>query len=264
MRRKIEEDVRREYEEKLRREREEDEMRRKIEADARRKHDVHEGLQSWLDASKAGAVTTDGDGRVIEWQDVSGNGLPAVGDGQAPQFVGEINGLPAVNFRPGDTLKAARGCRVRTVVLVAQHRTVCDCMMLFSEYRDKDFSIRTHKARGPRSGGDGNDWQHGKASRLFVNGDNRSHTWHGFPIAPVVIIAEKRDGRGDGDDFVYQLSSRFMGRGFDGLIGEVMVYNRALSQTEVQNLQRYLGTKWRIEVRGISDPKQQDAPKASP
>ena len=42
-------------------------------------------------------------------------------------------GLPAVSFAKGETLIAAAGCCVRTVALVAQFRSTCDCMMLFSQ-----------------------------------------------------------------------------------------------------------------------------------
>ena len=62
-----------------------------------------------------------------------------------------------------------------------------------------------------------------------------------------MIIAEKRDGRRDDHHFVFQLSSRFLNRGFDGLLGEVIVYDRPLDHTEVGELQQYLGAKWEIE-----------------
>ena len=36
-----------------------------------------------------------------------------------------------------------------------------------------------------------------------------------------------------------------MDRGFDGLIGEVLVYDRELSDEERVGLNRYLSTKWK-------------------
>ena len=213
------------------------------------------GLRCWLDASEPGAVTTDFRlGQVTAWQDRSVNNLSVGPDGQGPT-TGLLNGRAALNFRPGDSLKAVRGCRVRTVALVVQHRSVSTCMMLFSEFRDEDFSIRVGDGQAGyrrNGGGDGNDWQCGKPEKLFLNGDNESATWRGFPASPVVIIAEKRDGRRDDDDFVFQLSSRFLNRGFDGLLGEVLVYDRGLNRTEVAELHRYLGVKWGIDVKGAA------------
>jgi hypothetical protein len=228
------------------------------------RHDglVQEGLRCWLDAAHYGSVDAGNYHRVRSWQDRSGNGIHAVPldglngtyDGNTPHFIAKatINGLPALSFGKRDSLKAARGCRVRTIAIVAQHRTVSHCMMLFSHYKNKDFSLRVESAHGYRRAGsttggriDGNDWHHGKEDKLWLNGSADSRKWAGFPTAPVVVIADKRDGRGDGDDFVYQLSSRFMDRGFDGLIGEVLVYDRELSDEERVGLNRYLSTKWK-------------------
>jgi hypothetical protein len=36
--------------------------------------------------------------------------------------------------------------------------------------------------------------------------------------------------------------------GLDGFIGEVVIYRRALTVTEQQTLERYLGAKWGITV----------------
>ena len=113
--------------------------------------------------------------------------------------------MPALSFGKQDSLKAARGCRVRTIAIVAQHRTVSHCMMLFSHYKNKDFSLRVESAHGYRRAGsttggriNGNDWHHGKEDKLWLNGSADSRKWAGFPTAPVVVIADKRDGRGEG------------------------------------------------------------------
>ena len=43
--------------------------------------------------------------------------------------------LPSVSFEPGQTLAAATPGVVKTVALVARHRSVVDCMMLFGQAR---------------------------------------------------------------------------------------------------------------------------------
>lgn len=83
---------------------------------------------------------------------------------------------------------------------------------------------------------------------LWHSGSNKIGDWKGRLDVPAIVIAQKYDGRADGDDFIFQLSSRFLGRGFDGLIGEVLVYDRELEHDERSNLFHYLSTKWKIEI----------------
>ena len=83
---------------------------------------------------------------------------------------------------------------------------------------------------------------------LWHAGSNKIGDWKGLPHVPAIVIATTDDGRADGDDFIFQLSSRFLGRGSDGLIGEVLVYDRELEHDERSNLFHYLSTKWKIEI----------------
>ena len=79
-------------------------------------------------------------------------------------------------------------------------------------------------------------------------GSNKIGDWKGRPDVPTIVIAEKYDVRADCDDFIFQLSSLFLGRGFDGLIGEVLVYDRELEHDERRHILHYLSTKWKIEM----------------
>eukprot|EP01043_Picozoa_sp_COSAG02_P059432 COSAG02_NODE_7577_length_2952_cov_6.611987_1_plen_471_part_00 len=158
-------------------------LRKRITAEILKFRPVEAGLCCWLDG--ACGVEVDEDRRVQRWTDRSGSKRDAVqlGDGAtAPQVTSNslINGVPALDFGIGDTLKASSGCRVRTIAIVHQFRTVSSCMMLFSQYENQDFSLRVratpdhtdrndwhHAAPG---GTDRNDWQHGKHEGLWVNG----------------------------------------------------------------------------------------------
>jgi len=139
---------------------------------------------------------------------------------------------------------------VKTVVMVVKHtRPPSPCQMLFGEAMESDFSVRVGDGgNGYRRGGntDGNDFHHGIADKLWLNGDNRSRKWDGFPYKPVVIICTKRDGRAD--VMRPQLSSLFMDRGFEGLMGEVLVFDRELTTVEVERMDHYLAEKWLVGV----------------
>ena len=98
-----------------------------------------------------------------------------------------------------------------------------------------------------------NDW-YSDPSKLWINGHTSRREWDGFPHRPVCIVAVKQTGRADGTDFLFQLSSRFErdrdwqkadplmvdpskrphDRGFDGWIGEVLVWDRELSDDDAQ------------------------------
>ena len=149
-------------------------LRKRIKAEIVASRPVEDGLCSWLDG--ACGVKVDEDGRVQRWTDRSGSNRDVVqlGDGaSAPQLASNslINGLPALDFGIGDTLKASSGCRVRTIAIVHQFRTVTDCMMLFSQYKNQDFSLRVRTREDLKPDHtDPNDWQHGKQERLSVNG----------------------------------------------------------------------------------------------
>lgn len=216
---------------------------------------VIDGVVSWLDAaSLLDSDEIDGE-RVNSWACCNEEGISVQqhGNRPKPQFNPSkwcINGIPAVHFAKGETLIAARPTRVRTIALVAQHHSAESCMMLFAQAPDQDFSLRLGDGRGGyRRGGDGNDFQHGKPNKLWLNGSNTAKTWPGGLDAPVVIVCEKRDGRADGDDFTYSLSSHFMNRGYDGLLGEVVVWDRALSEAECAEVREHLHTKWRVPAQ---------------
>merc|ERR1712060_519902 len=137
--------------------------------------------------------------------------------------------------------------------MVVQHRVVSHhTTALFSELGGSIMLRISDPLRGYWRGlGAGRpldryDWQYRQPHKVWLNGDNRSQTWDGFPQAPVVIVATKYSGRADGPDFVYRIGGG--DRGFDGLLGELLVYYRELSLEEVQELHQYLSLKWGVSA----------------
>jgi hypothetical protein len=123
--------------------------------------------------------------------------------------------------------------------------------MLFAEDNHADFSLRIagNVFRGT-DGADRNDFQFGHPEKLWVNGRARSIA-QVAPDRPAVVVCVKRAGRRDDNDFRFQLSSRFLDRGLNGLIGEVLVYDRELSADEALRTSKYLAGKWGIPLTGV-------------
>lgn len=211
---------------------------------------VQRGIQVWLSADYEDSLDVQPDGRLRRWVDQAGNGRDAVplDGGMAPSLAGHIGGLPAVSFAPGEMLRATRECMAKTVVVVMQHRSVNPRAEIFGEF-GSSFALRIWDLRWghhrQKLGKD--DWQWRQPHKLWLNGDNTVLRWEGFPEAPVVLVGVKRSGRGDGQDFVYRLAAS--GGGLDALIGEVLVYDRELSEHEVLEVTGHLANKW-----GISSP----------
>ena len=238
-------------------------------ASKRRGPPERRGLRCWLDASLASSLTlfdTPEPGsqarRVVAWRDISGGRIHATtyNHQHEPSYnpsgdsrLWRIGGLPAVYFRKGNFMTASEGTRVRTIAMVfhSTHRGHQGWAMLFAEDNHADFSLRIHPGnvfRGPDGGPA--DFQFGHPEKLWLNGRARSIA-QVVPDRPAVVVCVKRAGRRDDDDFRFQLSSRFRDRGLNGLIGEVLVYDRELSEDEALRTSRYLAGKWGIPLTAV-------------
>ena len=137
------------------------------------------------------------------------------------------------------------------MVFHSTHRGHQGWAMLFAEDNHADFSLRIHPGnvfRGPDGGPA--DFQFGHPEKLWVNGRAMSIA-RSAPDRPAVVVCVKRAGRRDDNDFRFQLSSRFLDRGLNGLIGEVLVYDRELSADEALRTSRYLAGKWGIPLTEV-------------
>uniref|UniRef100_A0A7S2MMN3 Uncharacterized protein n=1 Tax=Zooxanthella nutricula TaxID=1333877 RepID=A0A7S2MMN3_9DINO len=216
---------------------------------------VQHGLRAWLAADRESSVRTTAAG-VHAWADLTGLGhdaVPVIG-GQLPSRTGAINGLSAMRFAGDHALKAAQPLVCKTVALVVQHFDVShDATGLFSEIGDRAILRLSDPVRGywrgPQSGRalERKDWQYRQPQKIWLNGDNQAERWAGFPSAPVVVIGVRHSVRlADDADFVFRLGGGDWG--FDGLLGEVLVYDRELAEHEVQEVNTYLTQKWGIGV----------------
>ena len=233
-----------------------------------------DGVQIWYDACRHCGKDNEPVGN-DGWKDFSGHDRRALprtdASGAArPRWQRDgINGRPALRFFPGvhppdpstagDVLVASQACpRARTVAVVVQFCSVGDCRMVVSQLKDGadvDFSLRLMQS-GMRKGDlfqggsglggqhrlDEQDWAWPDGRSLWLNGDRHARTWSGFPTTPVAMVAACGH---DVDGFLLQLSSRFNGdRGLDGCVGEVLLWDRELSDAEACVVNAYLRAKW--------------------
>lgn len=223
---------------------------------------VQLGLKAWLTADVAGGVELAADGTLSRWVDQTGrgnDGVPLRQGGLPPPTMGELSGYAAVRFRHGQALQGASAAACRTVALVIQFRAVSHSSSLIFADLSGQLALRlSDPVRGfwrdrPKAGRGltKHDWQHRQADKVWLNGNNVEQTWEGFPLAPVVLVAVKRAGVADGDDFVFRIAGG--GRGFDGLIGEVLTYDRELAKDEVLELSAHLSRKWATGLHRRAD-----------
>jgi len=209
--------------------------------------DAVSGLALWLKADTG--VQTNASGGVTTWLDQSGNGRNAVQsntDLQPRLTASALNGLPAVTFDGGDATYGDRlvfgDTPMQTIIIVNRVGSSAPFMAGIIGKMGADKSLR-------RSGdvpgywqypGDGNDFANPSGSLFMVNGVTTAAAaetvWH-------VLLAQRSDST-----YTYDaLGAGFYGdRSYKGDISEVIVYNRALDNTERRRLYAYIYQRYGV------------------
>ncbi|MFA6288985.1 MAG: LamG-like jellyroll fold domain-containing protein [Opitutaceae bacterium] len=225
---------------------------------------VADGLRAWYRADEG--VTKDGNNKVSQWTDVSGNGSHVLQglDYAQPDYANEaINGLPALEFNGTVFLKTPRvinlfdGSNATSVVVVfkpAAEQFSGNAMLGYgtnwAAFRVQDldginnrygvgwYSPQNYWANGGAvSAPDGSahvmtlEVQAGTSIKGYLNG-----------------VLQSNDSEGS-DGLRQTLNPLFIGAlanvgAFKGQIAEILVYNRALSDTERIQVETTLKTKY--------------------
>ena len=193
------------------------------------------GLNGWFDASQLGL--TDGAG-VTTWPDLSGQGRHLIAG--TPVYTEDVlNGLPVVRFDGiDDVLYTGATANVQHIFVVAMHRSA-----VFPDY----------------------DGLVGGVSWLILTGNSGTTTWYPYELANtayhfdgVLVAAGDWPAPMNSQfavmsvarvtpwpiDFQVGQDRNITGRNWDGDVAEVVVYDRALSETERQQVEGYLHDKW--------------------
>jgi hypothetical protein len=240
------------------------------------------GLQLWLDAADASSVTTVS-GAASQWNDKSGNGRHATQTtaNNRPAYNGVIGGRAALTF---DGTNDAMATGLESASLTGYATFFCVCRPNFA-----DATAATNKT--PLYGRDAttnanphgiNLW--GSSGTVLFN-----TTWRGINfnqiggptvtlgmdalmtggvtatqsvrrvngVAANLVAATTAGTNSAAGTFLQVGQDPNLARFWNGPIGEVLVYNRDLSISEIQTIERYLTTKWAIGPPTVSNADAQ-------
>ncbi|MDD2600050.1 MAG: autotransporter-associated beta strand repeat-containing protein [Kiritimatiellae bacterium] len=227
-----------------------------------------DGAALWLDATRG--VQTNPGGNVTRWADLSGYGRDVTSP-NGPTVTSDINGLPTLRFtRANAQYLAGGGLRnMNAVTVFMVHRVESlpagDWMALLAE---QNTSVTSY----------------GNAIHYNIEKDVKKLNFYLAGSTPQSILSDTlavigtaqiyevlhtdaeckhfRDGVPDGsgtrtvkqkrlDDF--RIGSYKNGRYYDGSMGEIIIYDRALNNEERAAVYAYLNAKW-MNASGISTP----------
>ncbi|MDD2600378.1 MAG: hypothetical protein PHO37_14345, partial [Kiritimatiellae bacterium] len=201
------------------------------------------GLSYQLDAGNPDTITLNGT-QVSAWRDASGTGVEftqTAGAMQPSYTKNAINGLPALKFRDNtrNRLAANTTAAAQTVFILAQTTSFGGFDGIWGN-SGSDYGIRGSALGTWQHNADGNDFTFNGA--MYINGISGS-TYNS--AQPYILTAVRAT---PGVKQVHALgdywSSGTYQRYFRGFVGEVLVYDRALSAAERATVESYLSAKW--------------------
>jgi len=204
------------------------------------------GIAYQLDASDPSTITLDGS-KVTDWADATGAGVNFTQGVAAEQPVyveNAINGLPAVQFGINGSTRmfANKSVTARTVFIVSQMLTYQSLAGVWGASGADSGSRHANSTSWRHTGNsaDGNDFTFNGVMR--INGVP-GFSWASEPlhIMSGVSTSDKIWTTAIGN---YWATGAGLSRYFRGYIGEIIVYNRALSTEELQRVEAYLSKKW--------------------
>lgn len=240
------------------------------------------GPQLWLDAADSSTLFTNADcatggtpannATIGCWKDKSGYGRNAV-SGVAPTYkTNIINSLPVIRFNGSSTYLEAPTSVLNsmslynasgtTAFIVAKDTTV-KASSVISQYPDVGnprYNIHLPYADGTAYWDFGNISGGGRISTAWggsvgtayvwtfnANGTTSQNIWrNGTNIA--TNASANTPSFGTSYNFEIGTASRAAGAWYDGDIGEIILYNTAVSDNDRISTQRYLGAKWGVTV----------------
>ncbi len=232
-----------------------------------------EGLRLFLRADEGVAV--DGDGKVSDWQDLSGNGFDAVQSSSAyrPLFVSsQINGNPVVRFDGhddhlnfGNLMSGAVAGEV-FVVLESTH-DAAPSQSYFDGYGLWRFAAAgsSYEGNGYYSRENGHVYESfGRASSVNIGDPSASLDQPNLynVVSDTSLWAVRMNGALEYEtlsntpafrsDPSLGRGSSYYSKSFDGDVAEIIIFDRALSDNERNLVSAYLGEKY--DLVGLAAP----------
>ena len=199
------------------------------------------GLSYWLDAADGSKLSLSGS-NVTAWADSGALGVnfTQATAAQQPVYVtNAINGLPAVRFNGiTNKLTSVKTATCQTVFIVNTARGYVDFDGIWG--KDSTLNIRLASATNWYYPGNNNDFAYG-GGQMYINGISNSSFTANTPHLLSVISATPRASITTALGF---FTTTGPNRWFKGDVGEVLVYNSALSTNDRQVVEAYLMSKW--------------------
>jgi len=213
------------------------------------------GLEVWLDATTG----TTGDDPITAWADQSGNGNNAVitAGSVNPQF------NPSYQINSSGVLFAnncSLYCPIATVVsdmtIFAVFKT------LFGTYTGQIFDIRDNSDTNPlvddtNRGGFGMRRRNNAGtlvSATNATGNGNANIYRGVVDASSTdtfdywLNAVLKSSSPAAAGTTTGLDRFYVGKGWTGVLGEILLYNSVLGSTDINNIEDYLAAKWGITL----------------
>ena len=216
-----------------------------------------EGLAYWCDAGCAGTIVTDAAGGVTSWVSrVSSSAQALVANGGAPSYVANgLGGRPALNFGTTSSLKADVASPVRSIFIVAVANGNQTKNNGLWGLGGLDVGYRFVNNTTNIEGDDGCVRPSLPGNRVCVDGVSDGGLAIAFGNGVTRVFSARLDGSetyladiGLGSPaarttVIGKYSSNYSIVGF---IGEVIAYDRVLSDGEMRQVEEYLMNKWQV------------------
>ena len=202
------------------------------------------GLSYWLDAADASKVLTDSSQTVTNWTDSSAAGLrfKKTADRPLPEYAqNAINGKPAVYFAGNTNRIASTVSLSHKSLFIVNKPTGYEAMDGIWGQDNGDFGIRTSSSTS---------WQNSPGNPTFFFNDlptfiiNGQNTNNFVQNVPHILYAQRTAGKTCNvalGNYYYTAPQK---RAYKGYIGEVIAYDRVLSEEERWQIEDYLAEKW--------------------
>ena len=223
-----------------------------------------------LDATRPETVMTNEAGAVTNWVSLAGNGVSFVETGLdwtslPTSGVQTINGKAAVSFTGQKAIRTRLKSNVslaqNTVFIVSKHRGI-------EWYEYNELFGKHNEDRGVRSNPNSHNpyWTQDISTSSFSVSDYRlsgvdmadsTTAIAAFAASPLHILMFRCNSSVVGSTFEASLGGfapyATNKKGFHGEIGEVIAFNRALTDDEIKGVENYLAEKWGVNENGFHE-----------
>lgn len=209
------------------------------------------GLEGWYDADDSASLTLSGSD-VTQWDDLSGNGRHLEGVEGTPTLVSAgLNGRDIIRFAALDNMYVASANRAT----LSQPNTFFAVMRYESGSRsfaiDAEINSERHILALNESGGKG------MYAGTWATGGTSDTSWHIFSaLFDTTDSTLREDGAAlfTGQDVgtrpfeTTNIGGRSTSDGLNGDVAEVLIYSRALTSQEIDDVESYLSSKWGVSL----------------